>query len=56
MPRRGPVIIVGFTDGSGIACGRDQVENTDMRWVEVEEVALATVWAQVDVHIPFEQG
>ncbi|MDG1352496.1 MAG: MlaD family protein [Sulfitobacter sp.] len=48
---RGPVIIVGFTDGSGIAAGETKLKYRDIEVGEVEEVSFSEGLAQVDVHI-----
>ena len=48
---RGPVIIVGFTDGLGIAAGETKLKYRDIEVGEVEEVSFSEGLAQVDVHI-----
>ena len=48
---RGPVIIVGFTDGSGITAGETKLKYRDIEVGEVEEVSFSDGLAQVDVHI-----
>ncbi|MEH6647122.1 MlaD family protein [Sulfitobacter sp.] len=48
---RGPVIIVKFTDGSGISAGETKLKYRDIEVGKVEEVGFGEGLEQVEVHI-----
>jgi paraquat-inducible protein B len=48
---RGPVIIVGFQDGAGIAAGETKLKYRDIVVGEVEEVGFSEGLGQVEAHI-----
>ncbi|WP_298858564.1 MlaD family protein [uncultured Sulfitobacter sp.] len=48
---RGPVIVVTFTDGSGIAAGETKLKYRDIEVGEVEEVGFSEGLGEVEVHI-----
>ncbi|WP_299025904.1 MlaD family protein [uncultured Sulfitobacter sp.] len=48
---RGPVIVVGFADGSGIAAGETKLKYRDITVGEVEEVGFSEGLDRVEAHI-----
>lgn len=52
---RGPVIIVSFMDGSGIAAGETKLKYRDIEVGEVEEVGFSDGLGEVEVHIRLEK-
>ncbi len=53
---RGPVIIVTFKDGSGIAAGETKLKYRDIEVGEVEEVGFSEGLGEVEVHIRLSKG
>lgn len=52
---RGPVIIVSFLDGSGVAAGETKLKYRDIEVGEVEKVSFGTGLEAVEVHIRLEK-
>ena len=53
---RGPVIVVTFTDGSGIAAGETKLKYRDIEVGEVEEVGFSQGLGEVEVHIRLKKN
>jgi paraquat-inducible protein B len=52
---RGPVIIVSFTDGAGIAAGETKLKYRDIEVGQVEEVGFSEGLGTVEAHIRLEK-
>ncbi|KIN74143.1 PqiB family protein [Sulfitobacter guttiformis] len=52
---RGPVIIVNFTDGSGIMAGETKLKYRDIEVGQVEQVGFSEGLSMVEVHIRLEK-
>lgn len=53
---RGPVIIVTFQDGSGIAAGETKLKYRDIEVGEVEKIGFSEGLSMVEVHIRLDKG